>query len=70
MNYTGPCIIAQPITGLGSKAIPHAMCQLITGLGSDSMPACNAVKILPIKEPAETQKDEEREDGHLSASLA
>ena len=33
MNLTGSCIIEQSITGLGSEAIP----------------ACNAVKILPIK---------------------
>ena len=31
----------------------------ITGLGGDAIPACNAVKILLIKEPAKAQKDEE-----------
>ena len=38
----------------------HAMCQPITGLGSNTSPACNAVRTLPIKEPAKAQKDEER----------
>ena len=35
--------------------------QPITGLGSDAIPAYNAVKTLPIKEPAKAQKDEEGE---------
>ena len=48
----------------------HAMCQAITGLGSDAIPASNAVKTLPINEPAETQKDEEREGRNFSGSLA
>ena len=38
--------------------------QPITGLGSDVIPACYTVKSLPIKEPAEAQKDEEG-DGRL-----
>ena len=32
--------------------------QPVKGLGSEAIPACNAVKTLPIKEPAEFQKDE------------
>ena len=48
----------------------HAMCQAITGLGSDAIPAYNAVNTLPIKEPAEVQKDEEGESRNFSGSLA
>ena len=44
--------------------------QLIKGLGSDAIPACNAVKRVPIKEPAKAQKDEEGEDRDFSGSLA
>ena len=44
------------------------MCQPVTGLGSDAIPACNAVKTLPIKEPAEAQKDEEGEGKDFSGS--
>ena len=44
--------------------------QPITGLGSDTIPACNAVKALPIKEPAEAKKDVEGECGDFSGSLA
>ena len=44
--------------------------QQITGLGSDAIPACSAVKTLPIKEHAETQKDEEGEGRDLSGSIA
>ena len=35
--------------------------QSITGLGNYAIPACNGLKTLPIKEPAEAQKDEEGE---------
>ena len=48
----------------------HAMHQWVTGLGSGTIPASNAVKALPIKEPAEAQKDEEREGRNFSGSLA
>ena len=48
----------------------HAMHQPITGLGSDAIPASNAVKTLPIKEPAEAQKDEEGDGRDFSGSLA
>ena len=44
----------------------HAMHQPITGLGRDAIPACNAIKTLPIKEPAEAQKDSEGEDRDLA----
>ena len=50
---------AQPITGLESDVIQHAMCHPITGLGSDAIPECNAVKTLPIKESAEAHKRQE-----------
>ena len=40
------------------------------GLGDDIISACNAVKTLPIKEPAEAQKDEEGEGRNFSDSLA
>ena len=33
--------------------------QPITGLGSEAIPVSNAVKTLPIKEPTKAQKDEE-----------
>ena len=39
-------------------------------LGSDAIPVCNAVKILPIIEPVEAQKDEEEEGRDFSGSLA
>ena len=32
--------------------------QPVKGLESNAIPACNAVKTLPIKEPAKAQKDE------------
>ena len=35
----------------------HTMWQPITGLGCDAILACNAVKTLPIKEPAEPQNE-------------
>ena len=38
------------------KLLQHAMCQPITGLGSNAIPACNAVKTLSIKEPAIAKK--------------
>ena len=41
----------------------------ITGLRSDTIPACNAVKILPTKEPAEAQTGR-RERIETSGSLA
>ena len=45
--------------------------QPITGLGSDAIPAYNAVKTLPIKEPAEAQNDREEGEGRDSTgSLA
>ena len=44
--------------------------QPITGLGSNAIPACNAVKTFPTKEPAESQKDEEGESRDFSGSLA
>ena len=44
--------------------------QPVKGLGSEAIPACNAVKILPVKEPAKAQKDEEGEDRDFSGSLA
>ena len=43
--------------------------QPITGLGSNAIPACNAVKTLPIKEPAEAQKDGKGEGRDCSGSL-
>ena len=46
------------------------MHQPIIGLGDKTIPACIAVKALPIKEPAEDQKDEEGEGRDFSASLA
>ena len=61
---------AQPITGLGVMLCQHAMCQPITGLGSDAIPTCNAVKTHPIEEPAEAQKDKEGERRDFSGSLA
>ena len=48
----------------------HAMHQPIKGLESDSIPACNAIKMLPIKEPANAQKDEALEGRDFSHSLA
>ena len=51
------------------KLSQHAMCQPITGLGSDAVQACNAVKILPIKESAEAQNDRKgRVDRDFSGS--
>ena len=47
----------------------HAMHQPITGLGSDAIPACNTVKTVPIKEPAEAEKDEEGEGRDFPGSL-
>ena len=47
----------------------HAMCQPITGLGSNAIPACNRVKTLPIIELAEAQKDEEEEGRDFPVSL-
>ena len=44
--------------------------QPITGLGSNAIPACNAIKTLPIKEPVEAQKDEEGKGRDFSGSLA
>ena len=48
----------------------HAMCQPITGLGSDAIPACNGVKTLLIKEPAEAKNDRMEEGRDFSGSLA
>ena len=48
----------------------HVMYQPITALGSNAIQACNAVKSLPVKEPAEAQKDEEGEGRDFSVSLA
>ena len=49
----------------------HVMCQPIIGLGSNAIPACNAVKTLTIKEPAEDQNDREEGQGRdFSGSLA
>ena len=45
-------------------------CTAVAGLGCEAIPACNAVKRLPIKEPAEAQKDEEVEGRDFSGSLA
>ena len=39
-------------------------------LGSNAITACNGVKTLPIKEPAEAQKDEEGEGRDFSGSIA
>ena len=44
--------------------------QPVTGLGSNAIPACNAVKTLSIKEPTEAQKDEDGECRDFSGSLA
>ena len=44
--------------------------QTIIGLGSDAILACNAVKTLPIKEPAKPQKDKEGQGGDFFGSLA
>ena len=52
------------------KLSEHAVHQPIIGLGDDIIQACNAVKTLPIKEPAEVQKDEEGEGRDFSGSLA
>ena len=49
-----PCMAAQPITGFGS----------------DTIPAYNAVKTLPIKEPAESQKMRKGESRDFSGFLA
>ena len=63
-------MLTQQISGLASEAIPACYVPYITGLRSDAIPACNAVKTLPIKEPAEAQKDEEVEGRDFSGSLA
>ena len=60
---------AQPIKGLKGEAIP-ACYLLAKSLGSNSFLACNAVKILPVKEHTKAQKDEEKEGRDLSGSLA
>ena len=60
---------AQSITDLGSEAITACNVPPIQGLRIDAIPACNAVKTLPIKEPAEAQKDEEGEGRPFSGSL-
>ena len=52
---------AQPIKGLGTDTVPTFYVLDIKGSGSDATPACNAVKIPPINEPAKVQKDEEGE---------
>ena len=44
--------------------------QPIIGLGCHASPACNAAKTLPIKEPAQAQKDVEGEGRGFSGSLA
>ena len=44
--------------------------QPIKDFGSNAVPACNAVKTLPIKEPAKVQKDKEGEGRDFSGSLA
>ena len=43
--------------------------QPIKGCGSEAIPACNAVKTIPIKDPAKDQKDEVGEDRDFSGSL-
>ena len=48
----------------------HTMSQPIIGLGMDAIPSCNAVKTIPIKEPAEAQKDEEGEGRDFFGNLA
>ena len=55
---------AQLIEGLGSEAVPS--CYVI----ANQLPACNAVKTLPIKEPAKAQKDRQGEGRGFSGSLA
>ena len=57
---------------MGKHILDGAMhdCKPITGLGSDAIPACNAVKTLPIREPAKAQKNEDGEGRDLSGSLA
>ena len=52
---------AQPIEGLESEAIPPCYAIANQRLRSDAIPGYNAVKTLPIKEPAKAQKDEEGE---------
>ena len=44
--------------------------QPIKGLGSEAIPEFKAIKILPTKEPAKAQKDEEREERDFSGSSA
>ena len=44
------------------------MCQPITDLESDVISVYNAVNTLPIKDPAEAQKDEEGEGRDLCGS--
>ena len=60
---------AQPVLGLGSKAIQVCYALANQRLGNDIIQAYNTVRTLPIKEPAKTQKDEEREGTDLSGSL-
>ena len=47
-----------------------ALHQPITGSGSNDLPSGNAVKTVPMKEPAEFQKNEEGGGIDLSSSLA
>ena len=44
--------------------------QTITGVGNDAFPAFNAVKRLPIKEPAGAQNDRRGGGRDFSGSLA
>ena len=57
--------------GLGSETIPASYVMANQRLGSNAISTCNAVKTLPIKEPAKPQKDREEGEGrNFSGSLA
>ena len=51
---------AQPITGLGSDAIPACYVQANHRLGKQCFPSMQCSQTLTIKEPAEIQKMRER----------
>ena len=69
MNLTGPNMTLQPITGLGSKAMPACYALANQRLGSNPIPTCNVFKT-PIEESAKAQKDEEAEGRGFSGFLA
>ena len=57
---------------MGKCKLDRAMddCTANQGLGSEAILACNVVKTLPIKEPAEAHEDKAREGRDFSGSLA